>query len=73
MQPTDMCLKLPQDCLHTTRHNIATSDTVDACNVAQLAEVLCERMGAYAGWGLDWLWPFLLGHPLEKIAIIDEV
>lgn len=28
---------------------------------------------ATAGWGLDWLWPFLLGYPAEKVAVIDEV
>ena len=26
-----------------------------------------------SGWGLDYLWPKLLGYPKNKIAIIDEV
>lgn len=26
-----------------------------------------------AGYGLDWIWPFLLGYPQERIAVIDEV
>lgn len=24
-------------------------------------------------WGLDWIWPDLLGYPSDKIAVIDEV
>lgn len=27
----------------------------------------------HTGHGLDWVWPFLLGYPQEKIAYIDEV
>ena len=30
-------------------------------------------MDFLAGWGLDWLWPFLLGYPQNKIAVIDQV
>lgn len=26
-----------------------------------------------SSWGLDFLWPKLLGYPLDKIAIVDEV
>lgn len=26
-----------------------------------------------AGHGLDWVWPFILGYPQEKIAIINDV
>jgi hypothetical protein len=26
-----------------------------------------------SGWGLDFLWPKILGYPLDKIAIIDDV
>lgn len=26
-----------------------------------------------AGWGLDWLWPFLLGYPARQVAFIDDV
>ena len=26
-----------------------------------------------AGHGLDWVWPFLLGYPQDKIAVIDDV
>jgi hypothetical protein len=26
-----------------------------------------------SGWGLDYLWPKLLGYPIDKIAIIDTV
>jgi Protein of unknown function (DUF707) len=25
-----------------------------------------------SGWGLDYVWPKLLGYPLDKIAILDE-
>jgi hypothetical protein len=25
-----------------------------------------------SGWGLDLLWPFLLGYPTDRIAVIDE-
>ncbi|KAL6776590.1 hypothetical protein ACKKBG_A21765 [Auxenochlorella protothecoides x Auxenochlorella symbiontica] len=28
---------------------------------------------AHYGWGLDWIWPDLLGYPSDKIAVIDEV
>jgi len=28
---------------------------------------------AYAGWGLDFTWPFLLRYPKRHIAVIDEV
>lgn len=27
----------------------------------------------YSGWGYDYLWPFLLGYPKDKIAIIDAI
>ncbi|NCI49119.1 DUF707 domain-containing protein [Sediminibacterium roseum] len=27
----------------------------------------------YSGWGYDYLWPYLLGYPRNKIAIIDSV
>ena len=33
----------------------------------------CLVASVPAGWGLDWLWPFLLDYPAGKIAIIDEV
>ena len=60
---------------------------VPACRIAhtQLTHVHSSCAGSlavrhhhvytctYAGWGLDWLWPFLLGYPSEKVAIIDEV
>ena len=26
-----------------------------------------------AGHGLEWLWPFLLGYPQDKIAVIKEI
>lgn len=26
-----------------------------------------------AGWGLDWLWPFLLGYPSQQVAFIDDI
>ncbi|KFM26396.1 hypothetical protein F751_4889 [Auxenochlorella protothecoides] len=28
---------------------------------------------AYTGWGLDFVWPFLLKYPKNRIAVIDEV
>ena len=27
----------------------------------------------HSGWGYDYLWPYLLGYPKDKIAIIDAV
>jgi hypothetical protein len=27
----------------------------------------------YSGWGYDWLWPYLLGEPKDKVAIIDNI
>lgn len=27
----------------------------------------------YAGWGLDFTWPFLMRYPRRRIAVIDEV
>jgi hypothetical protein len=27
----------------------------------------------YSGWGYDYLWPYLLGYPKDKIAIIDDI
>jgi hypothetical protein len=27
----------------------------------------------HSGWGYDFLWPYLLGYPRDKIAIIDSV
>lgn len=27
----------------------------------------------HAGWGLDWVWPFLLGFPPDKVAFLDDV
>jgi hypothetical protein len=27
----------------------------------------------YSGWGYDYLWPYLLGYPQDKIAIIDNI
>ena len=29
--------------------------------------------GLFSGFGLDWVWPYLLGYPQEKIAIIKAV
>jgi hypothetical protein len=26
-----------------------------------------------SGWGYDWIWPSLLGNPIDKIAIIDDI
>ena len=26
-----------------------------------------------AGYGLDWVWPLLMGFPQDRVAIIDEV
>jgi hypothetical protein len=28
---------------------------------------------ADTGWGLDFIWPFLLGFPRTKVAIVDAV
>ncbi|KDD75400.1 hypothetical protein H632_c702p0, partial [Helicosporidium sp. ATCC 50920] len=30
-------------------------------------------MFASVGWGLDYVWPFLLNYPRDKVAVIDEV
>jgi hypothetical protein len=27
----------------------------------------------YSSWGLDGVWPYLLGHPKDKVAIIDTI
>ena len=27
----------------------------------------------YSSWGLDGIWPYLLGEPKDKIAIIDSI
>ena len=27
----------------------------------------------YSGWGYDFLWPYLLNYPKDKIAIIDSI
>jgi hypothetical protein len=27
----------------------------------------------YSGWGYDFLWPYMLGYPKDKIAIIDSI
>lgn len=27
----------------------------------------------YSGWGYDYLWPYLLGYPRDKIAVIDNI
>ncbi len=27
----------------------------------------------HSGWGYDYLWPYLLGHPPDRIAIIDDI
>ncbi len=26
-----------------------------------------------AGWGLDFVWPFLLRYPRDRIAVVDQV
>lgn len=28
---------------------------------------------AHTGWGLDFIWPYLLRYPTNKIAVLDEV
>lgn len=28
---------------------------------------------AYTGWSLDFVWPFLLKYPRDKVAIVDAV
>jgi hypothetical protein len=35
--------------------------------------ILPSLYNAYTGWGLDFIWPFLLRYPRAKIAVIDEV
>ena len=49
---------------------LGTPVGADRCVDHSVSLPLCE---CNAGWGLDWLWPFLLGYPPEKVAIIDEV
>ena len=39
-------------------------------NLACKASWVCARG---AGWGLDFVWPFLLRYPRDKIAVVDQV
>lgn len=36
----------------------------------KLKESFCIN---YSGWGYDYLWPYLLGYPENRIAIIDSI
>jgi hypothetical protein len=37
--------------------------------LARLAHSFRESV---SGWGLDFLWPYLLGYPKDRIAVLDE-
>lgn len=37
------------------------------------SKVIATLEHAETGHGLDWVWPFILGYPQEKIAIINDV
>ena len=38
-----------------------------------LTLLLHPAAAAAAGWGLDCVWPFLLGYPRDKVAVLDDV
>lgn len=38
--------------------------------VARFKESMAESS---SGWGLDWIWPHLLGDPTDRIAVVDAV
>lgn len=55
-----------------------TTDFVEVmapmASVHKLYHTILETLrDAEYGWGLDYLWPFLLGYPDDKVAVIDAV
>ena len=43
--------------------------SIAPCQICPAHALFCLN----AGYGLDWIWPFLLGYPQDRIAVIDEV
>lgn len=69
-----------------TSHLITLPQTGNLLRYTSFVEVLAPLMSLetlmlckdtfdenYSGWGYDFLWPYLLGYPKDKIAIIDSV
>lgn len=67
-------------------HPITQPDTASLLRYSNFVEVLAPLMSLstllqlyntfnlnHSGWGYDYVWPFLLGYPKNKIAIIDAV
>jgi FkbM family methyltransferase len=40
---------------------------------AALRQCIAVTQGAFYGWGIDHLWPMILGAPRDKLAIVDAV
>ena len=39
-----------------------------------LDTLIRETLGeAYTGWGLDFVWPYLMKYPRDKVAVVDAV
>jgi len=69
-----------------TSHKITNKKNDSILRFTNFVEIMCPMMSkdclislvdtfdySESGWGLDLLWPKMLNHPKDKIAIIDEV
>jgi len=69
-----------------TSHKITNKNPNYKFRFTNFVEIMCPLMSRYclkqliesfdyskSGWGLDILWPKILGFPTNKIAIIDEI
>ncbi len=67
-------------------HPITVPDPASVMRFTNFVEVLAPLMSIeallrlkstfdlnHSGWGYDYLWPYLLGYPKDKIAIIDAI
>lgn len=66
----DICLQQPECLLRFTNF---VEVMVPVFSAKALAKCLPTFDGAVTGWGLDFVWPHLLGNPHHKIAVIDEI
>lgn len=61
-----------EDCL--LRYTAFVEIMAPMFSMATLRDVVAPTLvGARTGWGLDFIWPFIMGYPRDRIAVIDDV
>jgi hypothetical protein len=63
-------IPLPNTLLRYTNFVEILAPLMDLKTLLYLKDTFDEN---YSGWGYDFLWPYMLNYPKDKIAIIDSV